>query len=121
MYNFYKPKAIEILGESHIAVIRSAHRAELKHYQEEVLNGEQQKGGIMNWSSASKKSIFPSRFPVDNTQETWIDNDTLSMLEEGAASYDGSSVPMGGEDVEVDAISFGTSSQRTRAKANAYD
>ena len=39
------------------------------------------------------------------------------MLEGGAVSYDGSSIPMG-EEVEGDTVSF-SSSQKSREKANS--
>jgi len=62
--------------------------------------------------------FFSSQASVEEgEEESSISSDTLSMLEEGAASYDGSSVPMG-EEVEGDTISFG-SSQQSLAKANA--
>lgn len=99
-------------------MMKSTHRAEWKRYQEAVGNG-QQRGGIMNGSGvSSNKSIFSSQASVEEGEEkSSISSDTLSMLEEGAASYDGSSVPMG-EEVEGDTISFG-SSQQSLAKANA--
>ncbi|GFH49110.1 hypothetical protein CTEN210_05586 [Chaetoceros tenuissimus] len=86
-------EAIEILGEHHIAVIKSAHRAEWKKYQE-ALSKEEQRGGIMSGGavSSSSASIFSS--PTDPQSDS--DGNVLSMIEEGAVAYDGT-VPMGDE------------------------
>lgn len=86
-------EAIEILGEHHIAVIKSAHRAEWKKYQE-ALSKEEERGGIMSGGavSSSGASIFSS--PIDPQSDS--DGNVLSMIEEGAVAYDGT-VPMGDE------------------------
>lgn len=86
-------EAIEILGEHHIAVIKSAHRAEWKKYQE-ALSKEEERGGIMSGGavSSSGASIFSS--PIDPQSDS--DGSVLSMIEEGAVTYDGT-VPMGDE------------------------
>ena len=86
-------EAIEILGEHHIAVIKSSHRAEWKKYQE-ALAREEQRGGIMSGGavSSSSASIFSSA--TDPLSDA--DGNVLSMIEEGAVAYDGT-VPMGDE------------------------
>lgn len=98
-----------------MAVIKSAHRAEYQRYQE-ALSSNQQRGGIMNGPGVSNESIFSN--PQDENEGNADDNDPLSMLEQGAASYDGSvPLPMGDDDVD-EKITV-TSSQQSRAKANA--
>ena len=65
----------------------------------------------MNGPGVSGDSIFSSQPAAADAGPS--EGGTLSMLEQGAASYDGS-VPM---DEEGDTISVG-SSQQSRAKAN---
>lgn len=81
------PEATEILGEHNMSVIKSAHRAEWQRYQD-MGKQEEQRGGIMSGGNISGNSIF-------STQESSNSEDTLTMLEQGAASYDGSYIPMG--------------------------
>lgn len=107
-----QPEATNVLGEHHIAVIKSKHRAEWKRYQESIDNF-QSRGGIMNGAGVSSNSIFSSNSEYGGAEG--VEGSTLSMLEEGAASYDGN-IPMG-EEIEGDRISV--SSQHSRAKANA--
>ena len=107
------PEANEILGEHNMAVIKSTHRAEWKRYQEEVESGQEQRGGIMNGGGVSGNSIFSSK--TDSGTGPEDASDTLSMLEQGASTYDGSSVPMGDES-EADSISINSSNQ-SRARA----
>ncbi len=99
--------------------MRSSHKAEWKRYQEALAGKEQQGGGgIMNGSgvSSTNKSIFAPQDNDVDQDDTSIGGDTLSMLEEGAASFDGSS-PMGGEGIESDTITV-SSPQQSRAKVN---
>ncbi len=111
-----KAEAVEIMGEHHISVIKSAHRAEWKRYQE-ALQSEEQRGGIMNGPAVSNDSIFSNNSGSAN-DDLPAGNDALSMLEQGAAAYDGS-IPLptadGGEDGTI-SISSG---QQSRAKATA--
>eukprot|EP01083_Nonionella_stella_P209176 758504_1 len=100
--------AIGILGDNHMAVIKSAHRAEYKRYQE-ALSSNEQRGGIMNGSGVSNnnESIFSSpqdgNDANDNGNGNADGNDPLSMLEQGAASYDGSvPLPIGDGDDDDD-------------------
>ena len=117
-----KDDAIGILGDNHMAVIKSAHRAEYKRYQE-ALSSNQQRGGIINGSGVSNnESIFSS--PQDGNDGNGNGNadgsDPLSMLEQGAASYDGSvPLPIGDGDDDGDGKVTITSSQQSRAKASA--
>lgn len=106
-------EANEILGEHNMAVIKSTHRAEWKRYQEEVESGQEQRGGIMNGGGVSGNSIFSSK--TDSGTGPEDASDTLSMLEQRASTYDGSSVPMGDES-EADSISINSSNQ-SRARA----
>jgi len=110
------PEASEILGEHNMAVIKSSHRAEWKRYQESVESGQEQRGGIMNGGGVSGNSIFSSKTDTGTgPEDEEIASDTLSVLEQGASTYDGSSVPMG-DDNEADSISINSSNQ-SRARA----
>ena len=118
---FQKDDAIAILGENHMAVIKSAHRAEYTRYQEALSSNEQQRGGIMSGSGVSNESssIFSSSQNGENDSND-DGSDPLSMLEQGAASYDGSvPLPIGDADDDGDGTVTITSSQQSRAKASA--
>ena len=118
MFCILQIDVVEILGEGHIAVMRSAHRTEMKQYREAMERSQEQGGGIMNGSGlSSNKSIFNQETSGSVEDEYASGIDALSMLEEGAVSYDGSSIPMG-EEVEGDTVSF-SSSQKSREKANS--
>jgi tetratricopeptide (TPR) repeat protein len=79
-------EATEILGEHNMSVIKSAHRAEWQRYQD-MAKQEEQRGGIMSGGNISGNSIF-------SQQESSNSEVALNMLEQGAASYDGSSIPI---------------------------
>jgi tetratricopeptide (TPR) repeat protein len=83
-------EATEILGEHNMSVIKSAHRAEWQRYQD-MAKQQEERGGIMSGANISGNSIF-------SHQETSNTEDALTMLEQGAASYDGSSIPTGDND-----------------------
>ena len=111
-----KAEAVEIMGEHHISVIKSAHRAEWKRYQE-ALQSEEQRGGIMNGPAISNDSIFSNNSGSAN-DDLPAGNDALSMLEQGAAAYDGSNPLPTADDGEDGTISI-SSGQQSRAKATA--
>ncbi len=67
----------------------------------------------MNGGGVSGNSIFSSK--TDSGTGPEDASDTLSMLEQRASTYDGSSVPMGDES-EADSISINSSNQ-SRARA----
>jgi len=113
------PEAIEILGEDHIAVIKSVHRTEWKQYQESLANDSSDSdsgrgGGIMSSSGVSNDSIFSKNSGMDESDQN---NDALSMLEQGAASFDGS-VPMGGEAADGFESSISSQESSSRSKVN---
>ena len=103
-----------------MAVIKSAHRAEYTRYQEALSSNEQQRGGIMSGSGVSNESssIFSSSQNGENDSND-DGSDPLSMLEQGAASYDGSvPLPIGDADDDGDGTVTITSSNQSRAKAS---
>ena len=109
------PEATEVLGEHHLAVIKSAHRAEWKSYQEAV-ETDQGRGGIMGGGGISSNSILSSSTDKNSEETKEIAADTLWMLEQGAATYDGSSVPKGEESDGDPSVSINSQNQsRTRA------
>lgn len=87
------PEAIEALGERNMALARSLNRQYYKSYnQGSDANGGG--GGIMNGGGvgAQSSSVFAPQAPQEDSGGT---DNTLSMLEQGAASYDSNNV-MGG-------------------------
>ena len=106
-----------------MAVIKSAHRAEYKRYQEELSSNEQTRGGIMNGSGVSNESIFSSPQDGNDSNADGTGTDPLSMLEQGAAAYDGSvPLPIGDDDGDDDGdgtVTITSRSQQSRAKASA--
>lgn len=81
-------EAIMALGERNMSVMRALNR---QYYQSLNSNTERSGGGgIMSGSS----SVFAPQAKQEEAASA--QSDTLSLLEQGAASYDGSS-PMGGE------------------------
>ena len=88
-----QPEAIEILGEHHIAIMKSTNRAQWKEYKKNIDSQETIRGGIMSGSSTvSSQSIFSPK--PEESSET---SETLSLLEQGAATYDGKTIPTGEE------------------------
>eukprot|EP00979_Chaetoceros_neogracilis_P001568 scaffold269_cov245-Chaetoceros_neogracile.AAC.17 len=110
------PEALEVLGQHHLAVIKSAHKAEWKSYQE-AAETNQGRGGIMSGGGISGSSSFSSSTDKSSEDDKEIAADALSMLEQGAAIYDGSSVPMG-EESDGDSIMSINSQNQSRARAN---
>ncbi len=92
--------------------MKSIHRAEWKEYQES-LKEESGVGrsGIMGGSGVSSNSIFSS----NESDSSATGQDALSMLEQGAAAYDGSTVPQGDE--SIDDASFLASKQERSSSA----
>ena len=75
------------------------------------------RGGIINGSVVSSKSIFSSKDSTKGDSEESLD--TLSILEQGAASYDGSSIPSGDEAIKSDTPSNLSNQKRSSsAKVN---
>ncbi len=113
------PTALDILGEHHIAILKSAHRAEWRQYQESLAGKthNSERGGIMSGSVSSSSSIFS---PKDSGEGKEHDNteDKLSMLKQGAASYDGNSVPSGDEIMIDDTTTLRNSKNPASVKAN---
>jgi hypothetical protein len=86
-------EAIAALGEHNMSVMRSYHR---QHWRQMNEGHQGSTGGIMSSGGvSSQKSVFA---PQAGTEEgpSSAQSETLSLLEQGAASYDGH-VPMGGE------------------------
>lgn len=69
----------------------------------------------MSGSGVSSNSIFSAKETVDNGEENV---DTLSMLEQGAVSYDGSSVPTGDEGLDSEASTLPNQQRSSRQKVN---
>lgn len=111
-----KAESIEILGEHHIAIVKSAHRAEWNQYKKTLTGNDkqQQGGGIMSESSSiSNESVFARK-----DEEANVGNlDPLAMLEQGAAAYDGSSVPSGDE-AEDETSNLPNHQRSTSSKVN---
>lgn len=86
--------AIESLGERNMHVMRALNR----QYYNSVNNGggsERSGGGIMSGGGLGQhSSVFA---PKAKENEEAPQSDTLTLLEQGAAAYDGNSSPMGGE------------------------
>lgn len=115
------PEALEVLGEHNIAVIKSVHRAEWKRYQQSAKDTQQRQGGIMSGASVSStaNSIFTPQGATDTDKDgSSSEEDALAMLEQGAASYDGSSIPSGDE-VEGDSVLSVNVNHQSRAKVNS--
>jgi len=85
------PEAIEVLGEHNMAVMRAINRQQWKTFSEAQF--DRSGGGIMSGGGVgSNKSVFaPKAAPETDAQQ-----ETLDILEQGAAAYDGH-IPMGGE------------------------
>ena len=77
------------------------------------MEGGSGRGGVMSGSGLSDSSIFSSQQEVGGE----VPIDTLSMLEQGAASYDGSSVPTGEEALD-DTSTLSNQQRSTSAKVN---
>mmetsp|Transcript_26208 Transcript_26208/g.39292 ORF Transcript_26208/g.39292 Transcript_26208/m.39292 type:complete len:444 (+) Transcript_26208:188-1519(+) len=113
------PEAIEILGEHHIAVLKGIHKKEWKEYQESLLkdkSGAGRSGGIMSGSGVSSESIFSSNDP--GSDSSGVGQDALSMLEQGAAAYDGSTVPQGDESMDDASFLANKQERSSSAKVN---
>lgn len=86
-------EAIAALGEHNMSIMRSFNR----HHWRQMNEGHQavSTGGIMSGGGVgSQKSVFAPQ--AEKEEESSSQQQTLSLLEQGAASYDGH-VPMGGE------------------------
>ncbi|KAL3807720.1 hypothetical protein ACHAXA_008293 [Cyclostephanos tholiformis] len=89
------PEAIESLGERNIHVMRALNR----QYYKNVNGGEstgRSSGGIMSGTGVGSQSSSVFAPKAKQNEDSIAQSDTLSILEQGAASYDGHS-PMGGE------------------------
>jgi hypothetical protein len=88
-------EAIAALGESNMSVMRGYNRQQWKAYNDghQATTGG---GGIMSGGGvSSQQSVFAPKASAKE-EEASAQSETLSLLEQGAASYDGQSV-MGGE------------------------
>jgi hypothetical protein len=88
-------EAIESLGERNIHVMRALNR----QYYKSVNGGEstgRSGGGIMSGTGVGSQSSSVFAPKAKQNEDSISQSDTLSILEQGAASYDGHS-PMGGE------------------------
>ena len=81
----------EILGEYHIAVLKSVNRAKRREYEDSFAN-DSRTGGVLGGGSLSDKSIFKK-----SQENPTAKSETLTILEQGAASYDGQTHPDGDE------------------------
>lgn len=84
-------EAIAALGEHNLSIMRSYNRQHWRQMSEGQQSGS---GGIMGGAGVgSQKSVFA---PRAQEEQPSAQEETLSLLEQGAASYDGH-VPMGDE------------------------
>lgn len=97
---------IETLGEYHIAVIKSINRAKRREYENSIPK-DSRSGGVLGGATFSDKSIFQKSQENPTTQ-----SDTLSILEQGAASYDGRTLPDGEEMGDVQSTNLPKSRRR---------
>jgi hypothetical protein len=83
---------VDILGEYHLAVLKSTNRVKRREY-EKSLEKDSRSGGVLGGGSFSdNKSIFQK-----SQENPTSKSETLSILEQGAASYDGQKLPDGEE------------------------
>jgi hypothetical protein len=82
---------VDILGEYHLAVLKSTNRVKRREY-EKSLEKDSRSGGVLGGASFSDKSIFQK-----SQENPASKSETLSILEQGAASYDGQKLPDGEE------------------------
>ena len=97
-------ECIDILGEDNIAVIKSVNRAEWRNFHESSARGSGERGGIISGSGSylNSESVFKSAQSDDSMQKGG--GEILSILEQGAASYDGTSAPI--EESEDNTVNF---------------
>ncbi len=86
-------EAIEALGEHNMSVMRALNRQYYQSFNSDDRGGGGGGGGIMSGGVGQSSSVFA---PQPKQEEASAQSETLTLLEQGAASYDGSS-PMGGE------------------------
>ena len=87
-------EAIMALGERNMSVMRALNR---QYYQSLNSNAERSGGGgIMSGGGVGSESSSVFAPQAKQEEAASAQSDTLSLLEQGAASYDGSS-PLGGE------------------------
>ncbi len=86
---------VEILGEYHLAVLKSINRVKRREY-ENSLTQDTRSGGVLGGATLSDKSIFQKAQEIPTKE-----SETLSILEQGAATYDGQKLPDGGETVNT--------------------
>ena len=92
------PEALEALGERNMAVMRALNR---QYYQSFNTGNNADRssgggGGIMSGGGVgSQSSVFAPK-QTEEASTASAQSETLALLEQGAASYDGNS-PMGGE------------------------
>ena len=94
------PEIIEALGERHMSVVKALNR---QYYREARGGGASSGGGgIMSGGGVGSQSASSAFAPkakeeaaasISAAQQT----ETLALLEQGAATYDGQNMPMGGE------------------------
>ena len=96
--------------------MKSIHRTEWKEYQESLLKEKSGVGrsGIMSGSGVSNDSIFSSK----DSESSGTSQDALSMLEQGAAAYDGSTVPQGDESIDDASFLANKQERSSSAKVN---
>jgi hypothetical protein len=89
---YSQEESIAALGEHNMSVMRSYNR---QHWRQMSEGQQGSTGGIMSGGGvSSQKSVFAPQ--TGKEEEQSAQTETLSLLEQGAASYDGH-VPMGGE------------------------
>ena len=110
------PEAISALGEDNVAVIRGLNRARWKEFQTARDHQATSRGGVMSGDSfaSGSKSIFAKTEGSD--EDAPEQSGTLSLLEQGAAAYDGH-VPSGDEieGEENRAGSIGTTTRSSKS------
>lgn len=89
-------EAIEALGERNMSVMRALNRQYYKNINSG--NSERSGGGIMSGGGVGSQStsVFAPKAQAAQEDGASTQTETLTLLEQGAAAYDGQS-PMGGE------------------------
>ena len=88
------PETIDALGERNMALMKALNRQYYKSFESAQSQGAGG-GGIMSGGGvgADSASVFAPR--ADQKEEGAAQSETLTLLEQGAASYDGNN-PLGG-------------------------
>lgn len=94
------PEIVAALGERHASVVRALNRQYYRNARSGADGGASGGGGIMSGGgvgSQSTSTVFAPTPKNDAEDSSSAQSETLALLEQGAAMYDGQNMPMGGE------------------------